>query len=407
MPPYASLVLRSIASGATESSQEIKSQWQSPSNILSIFLIIAGNIVGEALDQLSGPSIVPIVFSFGWVSYAVKAFASAVGVHKLIAPPSKASPSSHVINVDTGRSCKNRSWTLERLLRDFDYWKPEEVKSADKRLHQKQHEKRQQRRDATSNNRDRPLFSDNDEDDDDDSSERDEAPPRICIFTASHSHAAGHPVRDRLWYSGIGIALIQLGIAAIPCGLYGQWASLMITGAGTMLAFTTGALPQFGKEKWDCKRHSKKTVAMTRKVPASGGGRDVIVIRGAGRELDLEEMAQGGRWENRKLGRSGGENPTVWPWTWSATGLLAACWIVLLITAAGIRGHSWYLVGVGTLGLAQNAFVAGAPRTLEAQGVHLDYEGTIQEDSIDKTLRRADEACKGLEKALVKVLYPQ
>ena len=407
MPPSAPLILRSIASGAAESSHEIKSQWKSPSNILSIFLIVAGNIVGEALDQLSGPGIAPIVFSFGWVSYAVKAFTSAIGLHKLIAPPSKASPSSHAINIDTGRSCKNRSPTLERIMRDFDYWKPNELKRADKRFQQEQYEKRRQRRDTASNITDRSLFYDNVDDDDDGSSDRDEIPLRICLFSASRSHAAGHPTKDRLWYSGTVIAIIQLGIAAIPCGLYGQWASLMITGVGTILAFTTGALPQFGKEKWDCKRHSTKTVALTRKAQAGGGGRDVIVIRGVGSGLDLEEMAQGGRWKNQTLSRSKVGSPAVWPWTRSATGLLAACWIVLLITAAGIRGNSWYLVGVGTLGLAQNAFVADAPRTPEAQGIHLDYEETIQEDSVEKTLRNAEERYKKMGKALGRVLYPE
>ena len=406
MPPFVPHVLRSIASGAAESSQEIKSQWQSPSNILSVLLIVAGNIVGEALDQLSGPGVAPIVFSFGWVAYAVQAFMSAIGVHKLISPPSKASPSSRAINIDTGFSCKNRSWTLERIMRDFEYWKPEEAKNADKKSQKEQDEKRKDGRKTTSGTRKKPLFHNNDGEDDD-SSDTEEIPLRIYLFAASHARAAGHPTKDRLWYSGIGIALIQLGIAAVPCGLYGQWASLMVTGVGTILAFTTGALPQFGKEKWDCKRRSKKTIALTRKVRAGGGGRDVIVIRGAGRGLDLEDLAQGGRWENQTLWRSKIGCPTVWPWTRSATGLLAACWIVLLITAAGIRGNSWYLIGIGTLGLAQNAFVAGAPRTPDAQGLHLDYEGAIKEDRVEETLERSEESCKGLGKALRKILYPE
>lgn len=57
----------SIASGADRAGNRLKAQWENPAEIVSLLLIIAGEIVGAALEQLSGPSITPVVFSFGWV----------------------------------------------------------------------------------------------------------------------------------------------------------------------------------------------------------------------------------------------------------------------------------------------------------------------------------------------------
>ncbi|KAL8954035.1 MAG: hypothetical protein Q9183_007300, partial [Haloplaca sp. 2 TL-2023] len=237
---------------------------------------------------------------------------------------------------------------------------------------------------------------------------------RILIFDASSKGRQGEPSYDRVWCSGIAIAIIQLGIASIPLGLHGEWLTLMITGIGTILAFTTGALPQFGKEKWwRCKEKSWKTIALT-KDNSTTEYDEVVVIRSMGIGLDLEDMAsgtqshafRGERWNQTTLRKGGGgQCPTLWPWTRFATGLLAACWIALLIMVAGFRGSSWYLLATGAIGLIQNSFVAGAPRTPDAQGLHLQYREMIEEDTVRETLEIAEKRYPRLGTSLRKNLY--
>ena len=412
MPPHSIYdqfpLLVSRSSGAADTAKTIRSQWQSPSSVLSILLIVAGDIVGEALDQLSGQTISPVVFSFGWVSYAVSAFMSAIGVHQLLTPSKQNKPRDKAVNVTSGKVSENRSWVLDRILRDWDYWKPHEVR-------QDEEEKQKQRADggtpppdmSSGSNFDQTKSStpkareaeEEDVDDDEDYAQS----LRIILFRSGPSHKQARPSKDRLWYSGAAIALLQHGIAAIPCGLNENWAPLMIAFIGTLLAFTTGALPQFGKEKWDCKRRSSKTVALMRSNTQGGSGAvsDILVVKGEGKGLDLEDLARGGRWHTQPLRK---EQVTIWPWTRMATGTLAACWIVLLITAAGVKGNSWYLLGIGTLGLVQNAFVAGSPRTPGANGIHLEYEELISGGTVKETLRACEERWPQIGRTLAKVV---
>lgn len=56
-----------------------KSQWRNPNDILSLLLILGPDVVGRALAQLAGSRITPVVFSFGWVAYAVNALVPAFG----------------------------------------------------------------------------------------------------------------------------------------------------------------------------------------------------------------------------------------------------------------------------------------------------------------------------------------
>ena len=59
---------------------QIRSQWRNPSNILSLLLLIGGDIVQRALAQQTGDTIpTPVVFSFGWVAYTFVGLLSAVG----------------------------------------------------------------------------------------------------------------------------------------------------------------------------------------------------------------------------------------------------------------------------------------------------------------------------------------
>jgi hypothetical protein len=51
---------------------------------------------------------------------------------------------------------------------------------------------------------------------------------------------------------------------------------------------------------------------------------------------------------------------------------LTIAWTVLLIAAAALEENSWYLLAVGTIGMVQNAIVAGVHRRPEKRGIHLE-----------------------------------
>lgn len=43
-------------------------QWQNPNDIFTILMILGGDVVQQALAQECGTWLVPVSFSFGWVS---------------------------------------------------------------------------------------------------------------------------------------------------------------------------------------------------------------------------------------------------------------------------------------------------------------------------------------------------
>lgn len=58
------------ANEPTTVSEFLASQWRNPSDILSVLMLLAPDIVQKAIAQASGRAITPVAFSFGWVAYA-------------------------------------------------------------------------------------------------------------------------------------------------------------------------------------------------------------------------------------------------------------------------------------------------------------------------------------------------
>lgn len=92
--------------------------WKGPGDVVSLLMIINGDMVQKALAQLSGDTFVPVAFSFGWVVFSIQAFSTALGTGRLMPAPDM---ESIVINLRSGHQRVNRSWILGRLLRDWDY----------------------------------------------------------------------------------------------------------------------------------------------------------------------------------------------------------------------------------------------------------------------------------------------
>jgi hypothetical protein len=57
----------------------LAAQWENPSDILSILLLLGPETIQAAVAQLAGRVITPVSFSFGWAAYAAKALISVNG----------------------------------------------------------------------------------------------------------------------------------------------------------------------------------------------------------------------------------------------------------------------------------------------------------------------------------------
>lgn len=360
----------------TSTAASVSSQWRNPSDILSVLLIIGGDVIQKALAQLSGDSVVPVAFSFGWVAYSFTTLMSVVGDGRLMPPPDHL---VKVINAANGNSRENRSWVLGRLLRDFESPLPANIG-----LH-------------------------------------------ATVFQATEKEA-GKPEKDGYWISGLVLMLIQLGIAAIPWGLYNDWGVFLVTACGTVLALLTGSLPQWRFEKWACRRDSKKTVILT----GGNGTRHVMVIQGVGKGLDLEDLAAADsprlrRWSkcrNRPTNLSDcnkhgtvqkdsdqkdirmlGSLPVALQITQVLCVVLAALWIVFLITVAGLKDYAWFLLAIGGLGMIQNVVIAGASRKIGTTGIHLKKIKSFEQSKVMDTLMDLEIEHKGVGRSLLEEFF--
>jgi len=335
----------------------LSTQWENPSDSLSVLLVIGGDIIQKALAQFSGCRLVPVAFSFGWVAYSFSTLVSVVGSGRLMPTPDYP---AKVINAENGYTRENKSWILGRLLRDFEYPLPDNIGLS------------------------------------------------ITIFEASEEGGkeAGVPSVDWYWRSGLIVLVVQLGIAAIPCGLYNDWGILLVTSAGIILALATGALPQWKFEKWACRRKTKKVVSLT----GGNGTRHVMVIIGKRKGLDLEDLAAA---ESPRMRRRGEErSPLVirdmlaafWI-TEVACLILASLWTVFLLTVAGLKQNAWYLLTVGELGMIQNVIVAGARREESTYGIHLEKIETIERQKVMDALMDLETAYKTVGRSLVPIFF--
>ena len=94
--------------------------------------------------------------------------------------------------------------------------------------------------------------------------------------------------------------------------------------------------------------------------------------------------------------------------TWTSIALLslAALWILLLITAAGQKTNTWFLLAVGGIGILQNIYVAGAQRNPENFGVPLEYVTVFGDASVMETLLQVEEQYQDVGRSLLGEFFP-
>lgn len=326
-----------------------------------------------------------------------------------------------VIDSVNGHNRLTRNWVLGRLWRDFNDKLDDEMKDETSHIPSEQGDRLAQASPADARrgkrNNQQPFEG-----------------LRITIYEVEESNVKkavtqGVPSLDSVWFMGIAVIAIQLAIAAIPWGLNGQWDTFLVTVAGNLFAVSTASLPQWRSEKWAAPRKGGQTVAITE----GNGSRSVMVVLGKrGVGLDLEIMARGTRTAPAFL------STRVW------NSVLAALWVMLLITVAGMEENTWCkfhkllilfcflclrthfrpyllefivvinefypgsdLLGIGLLGSIQNLVAASIPRSPGALGLHLKENPLkIKGRRVAQVLREAEEKCPFLGTALLDIFFP-
>ncbi|EPS35393.1 hypothetical protein H072_11232 [Dactylellina haptotyla CBS 200.50] len=314
-------------------------QWKNPSDILSLLLLIGGEIVQKAIAQLVGLrvphkrhlhneqddnayffTLTPVAFSFGWVAYAFNSLMAVFGNGSLMPEPDT---NIIVVNTANGYVRENNSWVLGRFFRDYEI-------TLDKGGPKLWPEKA-------------PLATDGQER---------KVSLRIDILEVRSS--IDPPAVDMTWYIGWVVIAVQLGIAAIPWGLWGDWLIFLVTAAGTLFSLLSSSLPQWISEKWAWRRLWKpKTLVLTR----GNGNLYAIALVCRPGDPDIEALASA-RAETK-------------PFTRPMFLVLTVFWMLLLITVSGIQDDRWFLIAVGGIGMLQNMWAASCVRSPSTLGLHL------------------------------------
>ncbi|KAK5263125.1 hypothetical protein LTR96_011448 [Exophiala xenobiotica] len=300
----------------------LRQQWRNPGDILSLLLLVGGDIVQKAIVQLVGYklrlpgihghslAIAPVAFSFGWVAYGFSILLSAIGDRTLM--PAAEFPSI-LVNCSNAFTRENQSWILGRLLRDHEI--NFEVDP-------------------------RPL----------EEGGRSES-LRIDIFNLGIPSTVDV---DFVWWLGWMTIAGQIGIAIAPWVLYDDWGVMMIVLAGNLLSAITCALPQWEKEKWPGRKlEGDKVTCLTR----GNGSLHIMVFIGHEGSWNLETLA---------TGVSVRRSETRW-----ISLALATLWTCLLISVSGLREHTWFLVLIGGIGMLQNVYAAGKARKPSASSIDI------------------------------------
>jgi hypothetical protein len=338
---------------ATTSSQ-LRSQWSNPRDIFSLLLLIGGDIIQKALSQFVGRKFKPVAFSFGWVSYAFTAVLFAVGSLKISPDPDCP---SILVNCSSGYKRENQSWFLGRLLRSHKSWGQrfeghgEDLRSDDGRPH---------------------SFT-------------------VFVYEFkpnTREEVQGMPHNDWAWISGVAVMTLQLGIAAVPAGLYHEWEILLITAAGALLGCVTGLANELSQGSYHARMHSKKKIALTE----GNGSSEALVFLGGGNGIDLEDLA---------ATEGASSNITI---VLSFT--LMILWTALLITVTGLDTNTWYIIAVGGIGMIHNIIVAGGSRSPSAMGMHFRRCAVISTEKVMTTLMVLETQYPEIGKALVPIYFP-
>lgn len=285
-----------------------------------------------------------------------------------------------VVNTKSGYARTNKSWLLSRLLRDTGHWMPA-LTPAD--LRRAELNKLEELRDLNEKKTGKQR--------------KERADVRISLRATVWRYGGpeGRSARgqhDVVYWSGVLVLLVQiLAFGIPPLILYGEYFTIMVTGLGTVLAWLSGALPQWVEEKTGVRNLGKaKDILLTE----GSGAYDLLLIKAQEGALDLEALA-------------GSQRHLRHPRTTRMLSIaLAVCWIAFLITVSGWEQHTWYVLGVGIIGMVHNVFVAGWERSPSALGIPLQFEEIFLDDKVMKVLWHLEQAYPGAGSSAVPSFFP-
>lgn len=163
------------------------------------------------------------------------------------------------------------------------------------------------------------------------------------------------PAADRTWWLGWLTIVIQVAIAVVLWAVSSDWGTMMVILSGTLLASITCSLPKWETEKRACRTLEKDNViCLTR----GNGHKHIMVFIGREGSPDLETQATA-------QGSPRRETPVL-------MACLAVLWICLLLSVSSLKNNAWYMVGIGALGMLQNAYAAGTTREPDTSGLQLE-----------------------------------
>lgn len=288
-----------------------------------------------------------------------------------------------LIECGSGNARSNGSWVLGRMMRDYHTWMGDPVKrktnevleTANKFDREREMQKPEHLRQAVEDRKQAGLV--------------------VSFWEVSETQPYGRPGRDILFWSGVFVSILQLGFAAIPCGLYGDWGVLLVTCAAMVLCLTTGSVGQWKIEKWACRhlRGKKKNFVLTR----GNGAQHAIVIISNGRGHDLEDLA---------TGFANVDAPHITISSRLITAFLGIMWVLLLITSSALVDDAWFLIAVGGVGMLQNIFVAGWSRKPEALGVPLEFKRVIGYPKVIDALLESERLHEKVGKSMISTFFP-
>lgn len=347
--PFGILQSQRMALTANDDRSDIIKEWENPKVVIAtVLMIVGGDIVRSALAQTTGSLFTPVCFSFGWISYSLTALVGIFGDGKLLPPPDHP---VKVFNLTTGYRRDNRHWVIGRIVRD----------------HQMLFSKQQ------------PLANN---------------AIRIAIYEAEARESSKARRFPKIHVYCILVMTTQMFIAAIPAVLTGgrEWGVFCVTVVGTLLALITGTLPQWSVEKLPNSQESRQIYGLT----TGNGSRDIIIIKGGGKCLNLDELAGAESPENGRpwikiaalskrisddspirVSKEVLEIPLGLFISRVVLMLLTVCWILLFITLPALDDHTWYLLTVGTIGTVYNAIISGRKRNPKNRNLPLKIVDSI------------------------------
>ncbi|KAM7219113.1 hypothetical protein V8F06_005551 [Rhypophila decipiens] len=341
-------------------------QWVQPGQITTILLLVGGEVIQKAVAQMAGtrehPPFTPVVFSYGWVSYAFILLANAIGNTSYLPPPDYP---GKIISVKSGDKREIRSWFLARLLRDLEHEIDPDGQISN---HRKQKDIENIALYVAVYQIDRAKMR----------------PSRIVEST-----------RDFWWWSFLIPLVLQLAVASIPIlptpgRTESNYYILLITVAGNVLAFLTGSLQSSREEKFGLrtKLGCRDMFAITR-----GNGHNIVFII-LPDSFDKREGERGdaGDSESKSHLPYLAEMATLSYRPTTGSRIRAVfftfLWIALLVTIGGSTSDTWCLLVVGAVGMIHAIVVAGVHRKTEAHGIPLIPvpEWTVKKDGVRKAL---------------------